>query len=198
MSAYLSRCRKLGSRLLPGGAPLRNSSSKLSFSRHPDSQFRMGFHARPSMLHLHLHLISQVLLLDHFSSLDASIFWSGLWLGRSQDQAPLEQLHNKVLPSGWRCDPRAERIWKSRKERWACSLSWSAPLLSQMHVQSKEHARVEEAHCKMWRKTHLWFCRKLWQSVILQSKNNWCWLTLPLSQQCKLQSTNRPEMPSES
>lgn len=28
-------------------------------TRHPDSQFRMGFHARPSMLHLHLHLISQ-------------------------------------------------------------------------------------------------------------------------------------------
>ena len=27
--------------------------------RHSDSQFRMGFHAKPSMLHLHLHLISQ-------------------------------------------------------------------------------------------------------------------------------------------
>ena len=197
MSAYLSRCRRSGSRLQPGGAPLRNSSSELFFSRHPDSQFRMGFHARPSMLHLHLHLISQVLLLDHLS-LHASIFWSGLWLSRSQDQAPLEQFHNKVFPSGWRCDLGAERIWKSRKERWTCSLAWSAPLLSQMPVQAKEHARVEEAHCKMWRMTHLWFCRKLWQSVILQSKNNWCWLALPLFQQCKLQSTNRPEMPSVS
>jgi len=28
-------------------------------ARHTDSQFRMGFHAKPSMLHLHLHLISQ-------------------------------------------------------------------------------------------------------------------------------------------
>jgi len=28
-------------------------------ARHADSQFRMGFHAKPSMLHLHLHLISQ-------------------------------------------------------------------------------------------------------------------------------------------
>ena len=27
--------------------------------RHRDSEFRMGFHAKPSMLHLHLHLISQ-------------------------------------------------------------------------------------------------------------------------------------------
>ena len=28
-------------------------------ARHTDSEFRMGFHAKPSMLHLHLHLISQ-------------------------------------------------------------------------------------------------------------------------------------------
>jgi len=28
-------------------------------ARHRDSQFKMGFHAKPSMLHLHLHLISQ-------------------------------------------------------------------------------------------------------------------------------------------
>jgi len=28
-------------------------------ARHRDSEFRMGFHAKPSMLHLHLHLISQ-------------------------------------------------------------------------------------------------------------------------------------------
>ena len=115
----------------------------------------MGFHAKPSMLHLHLHLISQAN--DYWFMMTMSLtgslwfhwhnYWTGFWLSWAQDETPLEQFHHRLLPSCRKCDSGGERAWKGGKERWTSSLYWLASRLSQMWFQAKKHARAEETHC---------------------------------------------------
>jgi hypothetical protein len=104
--------------------------------------FRLGFHAVPSMSQLHLHVISQVsafyITLSFILSIDWIISWFrvvirlGLQLSVLEEQKALEQLHLVVLSESWRGSSQAEEqrevlasgpgSSQGRTETWRCSL----------------------------------------------------------------------------
>ena len=76
----IDRASELHRRHLPLLRHLRQVGERLAGDRHPECEFRLGYHARPSMGQLHLHVVSQDFVSDalktkrHWNSFNTEFF----------------------------------------------------------------------------------------------------------------------------